>query len=292
MTIYADILFLINFSMDFLSLRLTAKILHIPLRLPRAVLSSSVGALAGTLTILFIPDKPVFGFLSVIAGVLSSVLMGAIATGWSNIIRKSAVLWGVGAFIGGIFTLLLELGGSMNPAGNSYDSLSYGSKHSVSGGVGEIFIVCAVVSCALVRLFSSASSKKTAELKFTLRGKSYAMTALCDSGNSAADPFTAAPVVIVAARAVPGFDASPAGIGSNSDKIPGIGGTELSDESVQKPVKVRVIPIKTAAGERVLYGFVPDSLSVDGKERDAVIAIDGENKAYSGFTAIIPAKIV
>ncbi len=278
MTIYADILFLINFSMDFLSLRLAAKILHIPLRLPRAVLSSISGALAGTLTILFMPDKPAYNFLSILAGVLSSVLMGAIATGWQNIVRKSAVLWGAGAFIGGVFTLLLNLGGSLNPSASSSATISPG----INGGVGEIFIVCAIVSCAVVRLFSSASSKKTVELKFTLHGKSYAMTALCDSGNSAADPFTAAPVVIVAARAVPGFDAG----------LLGMNGTELSDESLQKPIKVRVIPIKTAAGERVLYGFVPDSLSVDGKERDAVIAIDGENKAYSGFTAIIPAKIV
>ncbi len=288
MTVYADILFLINFSMDFLSLRLTAKIMHIPLRPARAVLSSSVGAMAGTLTILFIPDTPAYHLLSILAGVISSVLMGAIAMGWNNIIRKSAVLWGAGAFIGGIFTLLLELGGSMNPAGNSYDSLTSGSKRSGSDGVGEIFIVCAVVSCALVRLFSSASSKKTAELRFTVRGKSYAMTALCDSGSSAADPFTAAPVVIVASRAVPGFAGTMAGLAGNPAEP-----TDESkqSESVRKPLKVRVIPIKTAAGERVLYGFVPDSLSVDGKERDAVIAVDGDNKAYSGFPAIVPAKI-
>ncbi len=275
-TVYADVLFLINFSMDFLSLRLTAKILHIPLRPARAVLSSAIGALAGTVIILFLPDKPAYHILSVIAGVLSSVLMGAVATGWQNIIRKSAVLWGAGAFIGGIFTLLLELGGSLNPSGipKSYAALS-------SGGVGEIFVICAILSCALVRLFSSSSSKRTVCLKFTLRGKSYAMTALCDSGSSAADPFTAAPVIIVAARAVHGFDVS----------AEGIIGSELTDGLTREPLKVRVIPIKTAAGERVLYGFVPDSLSVDGKERDAVIALDGENKAYSGYTAIVPAKL-
>ncbi len=264
MPIYLDILFFVNFAMDFLSLRLTSRIMHLPLRLKRASLASAFGALAGVAAVLLLSDKHILSFL---VGGGASLLMSALAWGWNGVVRKTVVLWGAGAFVGGVFTLLLELVPGSDGYGGPPASLS-------TGKVGEIFILVSMLSCGLVRLFSSSHAKKTAELRFSLSGKDYSMTALCDSGNMAADPFTSSPVVIVASRA--------AELDSWKD-----GRAEDYDGSV----RVRVIPIRTAAGEKLLYGFVPQSLTVNGIPREAVVAIDRDNSSYSGCGAIVPAVL-
>ena len=45
--VYGDVLFIINFSMDFLSLYVTAKFIHLRLRLVPAIAAAAIGAVYG-----------------------------------------------------------------------------------------------------------------------------------------------------------------------------------------------------------------------------------------------------
>ena len=60
-TVYGDILFFVNFCMDFQCLFLTAKLLHRPFSLWRALLSSALGALYACIA-LFLPVGGVAAF--------------------------------------------------------------------------------------------------------------------------------------------------------------------------------------------------------------------------------------
>ena len=51
--IYADTLFVVNFSMDFLALYITGKSLHTPIRPGRLALAAALGALFATMSAVF-----------------------------------------------------------------------------------------------------------------------------------------------------------------------------------------------------------------------------------------------
>ncbi|MGN1408968.1 MAG: sigma-E processing peptidase SpoIIGA, partial [Eubacteriales bacterium] len=170
----------------------------------------------------------------------------------------SVILWGVGALLSGIMTFIINVGPHM-------------VNTDISSGFSEIFIICAAVSCLLVRMFSAAKSKKSAEVSFVYQGQKYTFDGLCDSGSHACEPISSLPAIIVNQKAL------------------GELGHELEREEIR--VKLRLIPIKTAAGEKLLRGFVPDKVFIDGKEVAAVIASDSCCGDYSGYSAIIPAKL-
>lgn len=262
-TIYADILFLINFSMDFLSLYLTVKVIHRRYKRLPMLLSSAMSALIGTLSVIFVHVKsPVGSIISLVLGYLTSMLMLVISVGKyskiTELLRESVILWGVGALLGGIMTLIISTGPHI-------------VNTDISCGFSEIFIICAAVSCLLVRMFSSTKSKKSAEVSFVYKGQKYTFDGLCDSGSHACEPISSLPAIIV------------------SQKVLGELGNELERDEFR--VKLRLIPIKTAAGKKLLRGFVPDKVLIDGKEVAAVIASDSCGGDYGGYSAIIPAKL-
>ena len=57
------------------------------------------------------------------------------------------------------------------------------------------------------------------------------------------------------------------------------------------PLRLRMIPADGVCGHRLLRGFVPERVSVNGKEVSAVIACGGGTD-YGGFGGIVPSKLV
>ena len=69
--IYGDVLFLINFSMDFLSLFITGKIMHLKMNKWRLLASATVGGVYGVASLFF----PLDGVLLVLANVVCAFMM-------------------------------------------------------------------------------------------------------------------------------------------------------------------------------------------------------------------------
>ena len=65
--IYGDILFLVNFSMDFLALYITAKLMKLKFKLSRGLISASLGSTYGVISVC-IPIEIVASFI-ITAGV-------------------------------------------------------------------------------------------------------------------------------------------------------------------------------------------------------------------------------
>ena len=99
MTLYVDVLFAINFSMDFLSLYLSGIILHKKFYKIRLLISSTLGGLYGVIGLLFEFNI----FLSTVISIFISALMCQIAFKQNKITSFIALIvlfWGTSASLG------------------------------------------------------------------------------------------------------------------------------------------------------------------------------------------------
>lgn len=262
MTVYADILFLVNFSMDFLTLYLTGRLLHKPLRKFRLITAAFIGSAAGTVYSLVSDMTETAGtFVTILSGLLISAAMVRISFGKSaskaSLLRDSFSVWGAGTLLGGIMTFVLSLGEPVYMAENN--------------NFIPAFAACFFISIGLTRLFSSAKSKKSACVTVEAAGTTHKFEALCDSGSFAAEPISGLPVIIVRKTA----------IGDWSDKL----------EEIPCPLKLRMIPLHGVGGDCLLRGFLPEKITVNEREVRAVIAVQDNTAHFAGFDGIIPAAI-
>ena len=104
--IYGDVLFLINFSMDFLSLFITGKIMHLKLKAWRVLVAASIGGVYGVAALFF----PFDGIPLVFANIACAAVMcfaafrsrGKI----SSVFLCCLLFYGVGMLLGGAMTAL------------------------------------------------------------------------------------------------------------------------------------------------------------------------------------------
>ena len=90
--IYGDVLFIINFSMDFLSLYIAGRILHLRMKAWRVMAGASLGALYGVLELLI--DTHPFLETMLTAGILLLMCLTAFGAGTARTFFSSAALAG------------------------------------------------------------------------------------------------------------------------------------------------------------------------------------------------------
>jgi len=109
-------------------------------------------------------------------------------------------------------------------------------------------------------------------LEVVYKGKKASLCALRDTGNMLKDPLSGRPVAILSKDAA---------------KKLGVGENIVMDAAS----KVRVIPVKSVGHTGILYAFVPQIATVDGKKQSICIALDPKNADFSGYDAIIPSNL-
>ena len=252
MTVYGDVLFLVNFSMDLLTLCFASRITHRMIGRFRLILGGIFGGIGGT--VLAIADQTGIAGKAGSLAVMCGMTLIAFGTkgGW---LRNSLIVCGSGTLLGGIMTAILSMGEPV--------AVDYGSIYP------SVFLGCTAAAWCFTRLLASSSAKKTAQTAFTVRGETYTFMALRDSGSFLADPVSGTPVITV------------------SEKVIGIPADRIAQPKYG--FRVRIIPVRTVTGEGMLYGFIPDSVTVDGMETRAVIAVDTGERG--GFDGIVPAGL-
>lgn len=292
---YADILFLVNFSMDYLALYITGKILHRRMTLARTLIASAAGGIYGVAAVAF----GIAGASQIISGIIISALMCAISfpiKKYIDEIKIYAVFWCISAVLGGIMTAIYSF---LNSNIGDITSVSEGSITKTNDKIGfgrlvGLAVIAGIIVISLIKLFtaSPAASGKSVSLTILLNKKSVNFEALADSGNLLTDPVSGRSVVIVSAEAARGlFDEKTYEILKSGDvaKLPEI------DRSIRN--KIRLIPKNTLNEKKILLGFVPDSLIIthgnESKQRDAVIALaDTSKNHFGGLAATIPTAIL
>ncbi len=266
-TIYADVLFFMNFGCDLITVCLASRLCRVRARPVRAALGAAAGALLSVPITLFTD-----GITAFIAGVPVAAVMCLIAygkTSFPDLLRRTAVTW-------------------------SSACLLYGAVSSASRFVNSAFgvkgRVTAAIACAAAvpfvfiasRFRRDGEEKRSAYLKFTVCGKTVGALCLVDSGDLLREPVSGDPVVIVASAA--------------AQQLPKDVVDYLLTGSGEPPPSIaprlRIIPAETLTGEQILRAVRPDGLSVNGTERRAFVSLKIAEKGNFGtYDGVLPPSI-
>ena len=274
-TIYIDVYFLINFTVDLLALYFAGEFTKIPIFTPRLLMASFIGAAYAVFGVLFLDSSHVMYLLSVVIIVLSC----AISSGRVSMHRKIKYT---------IAFLLCEIvmGGLVYYAYCLLDKYFDTSDFVASDSGNRKFLIISIILLlslgALKFLISTISDMRaihSAKVSVSFSGRDTCFEAFVDSGNMAIDPFDRTPVMLVTAK--------------QAEKIFGL---SVLDEDFTKNTKVkskiRVIPLSFGTEKKILYGIRPDTVRVAtnnaSEDVSLVIAIDKEGAGYNGYSALIP----
>ena len=262
--LYADVLFAINFSMDFLALFISSMILHKKMSRKRMVLASLLGGLYGVLEVI-LPLNQIFSIILSVIVAFAMCLIAFFDKSIKRMIITNLMYWGVSAGLGGVMSLLYSFLNKLlaEVIANYSQSTAYnGARFFI------IASITAIVSIIFSRIFTSKRDVKSTEITIRLDDKDFTMEALCDSGNMLRDPILAKPVVLV----------------SNDSKI---GKIIINKEDKKK----RFIPYSDVSNSGILKGIIPEKVMIGDNFVDAIIA-PIEKKDFAGYEALVPSKLL
>lgn len=259
-TVYIDVLFLVNFMINILIIEGTGIIMCADTKWYRSLSAAFVGAMYAV--VVFFLGMKLAG--SIAMKIALSALMVWIAFGFKKRLYFLK-LWGsfyLASFIfGGSIIALMSTTGLGSRLGAVYSN-------------GEVYLnlpwqwvfISAVGTYALVAFFGRIRKRHISreaamrELTIYIKGRKAQAKAIIDTGNSLFDPITGAPVIVcehsMLKHIVPEGDA-------------------LMEKMSDAGFKVRFIPFSSIGKEEgVMPGFIPDRVKIDGLEaKDCIIGI-------------------
>ena len=285
-TVYVDLLFLINFSMDFLCFFLTARILALPLSLPRTLLAAAVGGIYSDIA-LFIT----LGALpSLLVDIFVCVLICAIA------FLKKGTLSSLPLYIIVYFAISMALGGFMTAIFNLLNKADIPLESGASDGISVwSFAILAAVSGVLTllggRFFRRKSAQTHAKVELFFDGKHIKLSAMTDTGNLLREPISGKPCIVADISSLSGIIPESLARAAREGKISALGRLSQNDSK-----NVRIIPTKTALGEGMLIAIRAEKITVDtgkgAKMIDAFVALSDIKKSADGSEALLPSEIL
>ncbi len=271
--LYADVLFIINFSMDFISLCLTAKILALNHRTLRYVTAAALGALgATTMTAIALEGLP-----GALCTLLLSVVMTLVAYGFASFGRfvvHTISLWGTGALIGGTVSALCSLG-------------DYSAMDAAVGSVNRPwgFIAFGVlIAWGVLRVIRPRLGQRNAEVSLTLGERSVTAQALVDSGNLTLDPIGGDYVIFLSMPLAGRL------LGEHTAALLASNRPEELPAELRR--RVRVVPTSSIKGQSICCAVIPDTVKVlpDKAPRRALVAVvDVPDDHFGGCEMLLPA---
>lgn len=289
--VYADLLFLINAGMDGLCLLLTGKLLHRKVKLWRVLIGAALGGVYAVTALLLTVGQALSLLLDVgVCIAMCGIVFGGRQNGGLKRLPLAAgVYFLLSMALGGVMTALYHL---LNRAGLA--SLLARLFPEEEGLGPWLFLLIALIGGAVSlwggRLARRSRAVTVCTVTLELDGRTVELRGMVDSGNLLRDPMGGRPVICVEEAAVRGVLSSSllAVLRGESPQKVGLSSVDTR--------RVRVIPAGTATGTGLLYGFLPDRVTVTpegethGRETDVVVAVT--TIPTEGIDALIPSQIV
>lgn len=288
--VYVDLLFLINFSMDYICLYITVKILHQKIRLSRMIVASVLGG-AYSVAALFLPISPsvelaLDGAVCILMCFISFAQKGRAIT---RVLLYGFLFVGVSMMLGGCMTAIFNL---LSKIDLPLEDIFADSSSTYIFAI--LAAIAGIISLKSGQIISRRSAARKCHLEIAFCGKSFDFQGLCDSGNLVRDPISHKPVIFVD-RSVLEKQLDLSFIDEYSKGI-------LLPNSPCK--NLRLIIISTASGRSTLVAalpqsviLVPDHPQKHSKEPiritlDCLIAPTQIDKNPDEYNAIVPLEIV
>ena len=265
-TVYIDVLFLINFTVDYLALYLTGKTLRLPLHRWRLIVVSLVGALYALWALLWCRHYAIL---------LSSALCVCVAVTWFayprtkgwHFVRNSFLFAAICAILGGSVSLM-------------YRVLSHflsGATMRDNGMKVLVFTLLTAVSGMLIalgnHLLTDVRGTKSVNVSICIDGRITRFHLLVDTGNFVREPVSGKCVIFlsrVAARRAYG---------------------EHMELTTFHPERRRIITLDWGGEKRLAFSILPDRVEADGKAVDAYVAVMPQNSLRQ-YDGIFPASLL
>ena len=281
-TVYVDLFFMINFSMDFLCFFLTSELIGGKMSVIRSLLAAVLGGIYANVS-LFMLDG---GIAELIVDLGICVIMCALAFyRQGSLIAHTCVYIAISMVLGGFMTALFTLFNKMNiPLSSVHDD-----------GIGAwLIVIFALISgiCTLFggKFFRRKTARRYADVQITLNGKSKNIAAFCDSGNLLCDPISGKPCIIVDASVLRGVLPETV-IKGVENKI---------EDTLSFPdgiaSRIRLIPTNTATGKGMMLAIRVDKVFIcernKKREVNALIALCRLEKNREGCEALVPSELM
>lgn len=274
-TLYIDVYFLINFTVDLLSLYFGALFAKVKSSVKRLVVASVISAIFACVVVL----TDIKGLLYVGALVTNAVVITLVFCGKITPIRQVKLFIAFlvfETFIGGFVAFIYSsLDRYFYPL---FDSGMVGAENRKLLLLALLIIITYGILRLILIVFSSTKTETNAKIKISILGKETVTEALVDSGNLVCDPIDSSAVVIVKRSAI-------------SDLI----GNKCILEDEKLKTKIRIVPTKTVVGEKILIGIKSDYISIEMenlKFENTTIAIDEEEGTFGGYSALLPSCFI
>lgn len=284
-TVWVDLLFFVNFCMDFQCLFLTAKLLRRPFRLWRSVLSAAFGALYACAA-LFLVATGVWALLLDLAvcAFMCVISFAEKKRGIHRLFIPFAVYFGVSCAVGGVMSAVASLVARLDIRVES---------STVTPSSFAFFLLAAAGGDAtfLWARFCERRVRGTrATLTLELLGKRVTVTGLVDTANLLSDPVGGRAVVILERRVASAW-------------LPAVfPEREMPSASVLASLptplarRTRLLPTATVTGEGLLLAIAPDRAEIDmGKGAHAVELLVGASSLASlpaDCEALLPSALI
>lgn len=275
MTVYADVLIVVNMFVNYMLLMCSALIMKKHTSRLRILLGASIGAFYGL--VIFLPE------LNQIVEILLRILITALIVvgtfGFKNIpsfLRGFFTFTGVGLAFGGIMYVLWV---TVAPIGMIYNNGAVYFDIDLSILAVSTVVSFAVVSAAAHFTARRAPRDSVALVKISYKGKTLNLTALIDTGNSLCETFSGYPVIL--------------GEFESLEKIvPETVREFLDGGDVSSTSEMRLVMHQTVSGTGVLPVFRPDMLEVKSvshsiKTNEVYIAVTKNNLSRGEYELIL-----
>ena len=267
--VYLDLLFLINFFTDYITLLCAAKISHAVIRRKCIVAASLIGGIYAC----FCTVYQNHWINTPLAQLACAVLLCFISFYKENQLFRCCLTF---LIISAVF------GGVLSP----FVFVTEQGMH-LSVNLKALVVTFAAVYFILSQLYRRTSANITQtyqQAEICFRNKTITCTVLRDTGNELYDPMSNLPVLIIEKSLV-------------RELIPELSGADAEEDifdtfchlnALPNLVgKFRIIPYQSISGKNILIGFIPDKLTIDSKEKEMIVAYTNlklnTNNQYQGI---------
>ncbi len=282
-TVYVDLLFAVNFCMDFQCLFLTARLLHRPFPLKRALLSSALGALYAC-GALFVSASGAVAFLTdlFVGGVMCGIVFLPQEEKKRRFFIPFGLYFGVSAAVGGLMSAVSAL----------FSRLEYTPEENTDSPI-SFFLLAFLGGLATFlwgRLCQRRAKGRCVKLHLEYEGCVLNLEAFVDTANHLCDPLGGRPVVVI--DRVVARELLPAVLLEAAEK--GMAGLSMLPPALAR--RVRMIPAATVTGRGILLAIAPDKALLDAgrgaHEVEILLTPAPLGSAVEGHKALLPPALL
>ena len=275
-TLYIDVYFMVNFTVDILAIFIALKMVHLGVDIKRLILSALIGAVFAICE-LFIENNILHILLSS-AFVLIISFTSCKATSFSRKVKFLLSFYITAFLISGAVSYMYGL---MDRYLKDFIAETNGSANSKALVFSAVVLLMIGALRLFVMIFSSSLNEKDVQIKIEICKQSITVDAIVDTGNLVKDPMNMNPVIFLkksyAERIFP-------------QEVIELSHLDALSNEFRK--RIRLIPVTRGAQTHVMTGVRVDKVTVlcaeKSEEIDATIVIDKEEGTFGGYYALSP----